>query len=218
MLCDADIVTTPRPGLRERKKEATRKALREAALRLALERGPDNVRVDDIADAAGVSPRTYNNYFPSREQAIVAAVTAEREARTAAAVAARPASVRLSEAVTGAVVEQYAGPGSHDPRALLLITASPALRDAFLGTATGIEHPLATVIADRTGTGRLTARVLAASVAAAVRVALAQWTQPVTGASAASGLITVSGSLADLLRAALAPLTPALDAASAPRT
>jgi AcrR family transcriptional regulator len=212
MVCHAVAVTTPRPGLRERKKEATRKALREAALRLALERGPGNVRVDDIADAAGVSPRTYNNYFPSREQAIVAALTAEREARVAASVAARPASVRLSEAVTEAVVEQYTGPGSHDPRALLLITANPALRDAFLGTVTGIEHPLAAVIADRTGTSQLTARVLAASAAAAVRIALTQWTRPARS-SAANGLITVSGSLPELLRATFAPLTPALDAA-----
>jgi len=54
--------------LRERKKEATRQALQVAALRLALDRGPENVRVDDIAEAAGVSPRTYNNYFSSREQ------------------------------------------------------------------------------------------------------------------------------------------------------
>jgi AcrR family transcriptional regulator len=211
-MCDAVTVTTPRPRLRERKKEATRKALRDAALRLALERGPDNVRVDDIADAAGVSPRTYNNYFSSREQAIVAAVTTDREARVAAAVAARPANVRLSEAVTEAIVEQYTDPGSHDHRALLLITASPALRDAFLGTAAGIEHPLATVIADRTGTGQLTARVLSASVAAAVRVALGQWARPAAESSAASGLIAVSGSLAELLRAALAPLMPALDA------
>src|SRR5690606_38316689 len=113
-------VTTPRPGLRERKKQATRKALREAALRLALEHGPDNVRVDDIAEAAGVSPRTYHNYFSSREQAIVAAITAEREARVAAAVTARPADVPLVDAVIEAVVEQYTDPGGHD--ALLLIT------------------------------------------------------------------------------------------------
>jgi AcrR family transcriptional regulator len=213
-LCDAGSVTTPRTGLRERKKETTRKALREAALRLALERGPDNVRVDDIADAAGVSPRTYNNYFSSREQAIVAAVTAEREARVAAAVAGRPATDRLSEVVTEAIVEQYTDPGSHDPRALLLITSSPALRDAFLGTAAGIEHPLATVIAQRIGdTGQITARVLAASVAAAVRIALGQWTRPAAGSPSASGLVTVSGSLPDLLRTALAPLGPALDAA-----
>lgn len=207
-------MTTPRPGLRDRKKQATRKALRDAALLLALERGPDNVRVDDIAEAAGVSPRTYNNYFSSREQAIVAAVTAEREARVAAAVTARPATVRLADAVTDAVVEQYTDPGSHDPRALLLLTASPALHEAFLGTAAGIEEPLTAAISGRTGdTGQHTARVLSASVAAAVRIALQQWVGPAGESRAATGLVIPSGSLADLLRAALAPLAPALDAA-----
>jgi AcrR family transcriptional regulator len=207
-------MTTPRLGLRETKKQATRKALRDAALRLALERGPDNVRVDDIADAAGVSPRTYNNYFSSREQAIVAAVTAEREARVAAAVADRPATAPLSDAVVEAIVEQYTDPGSHDPRALLLITTSPALRDAFLGTATRIERPLATVIAERIdGSDQLTAQVLSASAAAAVRIALGRWVRPATESGVASGLVAVSGSLPDLLRAALAPLRPALDAA-----
>src|SRR5690606_21474884 len=77
VLRDLPPVARPGPGLRERKKDETRRALREAALRLALEHGPDQVRVDDIAAAAGVSTRTYNNYFSSREQAIVAAVTAE---------------------------------------------------------------------------------------------------------------------------------------------
>ena len=67
--------------MRERKKLATRQALSAAALRLALEHGPQNVRVDDIAEAAGVSPRTYNNYFSSREQAIVVALAAERGQR-----------------------------------------------------------------------------------------------------------------------------------------
>ena len=213
-VCDAGTVTTPRPGLRDRKKQATREALRDAALRLALERGPDNVRVDDIAEAAGVSPRTYNNYFSSREQAIVAAVTADREALVASAVAARPAACRLSDAVVEAIVEQYTDPGSHDPRVLLLITASPALRDAFLGTAAGIEHPLAAVIAERTGgTGQLAARVLSASVAAAVRIALGQWARPAAEPHAASMLVAVSGSLPELLRTALEPLRPALDAA-----
>jgi AcrR family transcriptional regulator len=213
-VCDAVAVTTAPSGLRERKKEATRKALREAALRLALERGPDNVRVDDIADAAGVSARTYNNYFSSREQAIVAAVTAEREARVAAAVAARPASVRLSDAVVEAIVAQYTDPGSHDPRALLLISTSPALRDAFLSTAAGIEDPLTAVLAARIGDGgQLTARVLSASVAAAVRIALGQWVRPGPALPRASGLVVPSGSLPELLRTALAPLRPALDAA-----
>jgi AcrR family transcriptional regulator len=210
--CDAAPVTT-RAGLRERKKQATRKALREAALRLALERGPDNVRVDDIAEAAGVSPRTYNNYFSSREQAIVAAVTAEREARVAAAVAARPAGVRLADAVADAVVEQYTDPGEHGRDALLLITTRPALRNAFVDTAAAIERPLADAIAARLGdSDRVTARVLAASVAAAVHVALERWVQP-AASPAPGGLVVPSGSLPDLLRTALAPLTPALDAA-----
>jgi AcrR family transcriptional regulator len=197
-------------GLREQKKQATRDALREAALRLALECGPDNVRVDDIAEAAGVSPRTYNNYFSSREQAIVAAVTAEREARVATAVAARPAGVRLADAVVEAIVEQYTDPGEHHREALLLITTHPTLRDAFVDTASAIEQPLAAAIAERVGDGSPhTARVLAASVAAAVRVALHQWARPI----GTSGLVVPSGSLPDLLRATLAPLTPALDAA-----
>jgi AcrR family transcriptional regulator len=197
-------------GLRERKKQATREALREAALRLAVERGPDQVRVEDIAEAAGVSPRTYNNYFASREQAIVAAVTGDREARVAAAVADRPTEVRLADAVTEAVIEQYTNSGEHEREALLLITTRTPLRDAYLDATATIEPPLTAVIAERLGdAGGHTARVLAASVAAAVRIALESWLQP----SGTSGLVAVSGSLPDQLRAALAPLAPAFDAA-----
>jgi AcrR family transcriptional regulator len=211
-------VTTP-STLRERKKQATREALRAAALRLAVERGPDQVRVEDIAEAAGVSPRTYNNYFASREQAIVSAVTADREARIAAAVAARPAGVRLADAVTEAVVEQYTNAGERQAEALLLITTRTALRDAFLDTTADIEPPLTPVIAERLGdAGAHTARVLAASVAAAVRIALEGWLRPTGNAAAArslgaGGLVVPSGSLSDQLRAALATLAPAFDAA-----
>jgi AcrR family transcriptional regulator len=207
-------VTTRRTGLREQKKQATREALREAALRLALTHGPENVRVDDIAEAAGVSPRTYNNYFSSREQAIVAAVTAEREARVAAAVAARPDGVSLADAVVEAIVELYTDPGEQHRDALLLITTRSALRDAFVDTAGAIEHPLADAITQSLGdTDPHTARILAASVAAATRVALHQWVQPGTASPTTSGLVVPSGSLPDLLRTALAPLAPALDAA-----
>lgn len=216
---DAGTVTTPPPGLRERKKQATREALREAALRLAVERGPDRVRIEDIAEAAGVSPRTYNNYFSSREQAIVAAVAADREARIAAAVVARPAGERLADAITEAVVEQYTNTGEREREALLLITTTTALREAFLDTATGIEPPLTAVILERLGDeDPPTARVLAASVAAAVRIALEGWLQAAeaTAAAGVTGLVVLSGSLPDLLRAALAPLAPAFDAAETP--
>ncbi|WP_049576733.1 TetR/AcrR family transcriptional regulator [Nonomuraea sp. SBT364] len=207
-------MTTRRAGLREQKKQATREALSAAALRLALERGPDDVRVDDIAEAAGVSPRTYNNYFSSREQAIVAAVAGEREARIAAAVAGRPVGVGLAAALVEAVVEAYTTASEPGRDALLLITTRPSLREAFVGTTGAIENPLAGAIAGRLGDDdERTARVLAASVAAAVRIALEGWLQTTAASFTAGGLVVPSGSLPDLLRATLAPLTPALDAA-----
>ncbi len=200
-------------GLRERKKIATREALSAAALRLAVERGPDNVRVEEIAEAAGVSPRTYNNYFSSREQAIVAAIAAERALRIGAALDARPADEPLAEAVVAAVVEQFAaGPEPGSAEFTLLISA-PRLRAEFLDTVTAMEQPLAAAIAARSGaTGGMAAPVLAAAVAAAARVAAAQWLHSWQQAGPGGLLVVPTGSLADLVRAALAPLTPALTA------
>jgi AcrR family transcriptional regulator len=214
-LCESERVTTDRPSLRERKKQATREALRAAALRLALERGPDNVRVDDIAEAAGVSPRTYNNYFSSREQAIVAAVTADRASQVTAAVAARPADVSLGNAVIDAVVGLYTDPGDHARDALLMITTSPALRACYVDTVTTIEGPLTGAITERCqGMDRLTAQVLSASVGAAAKVALRQWIPSTSVPASMSGFVVPSGSLPDLVRTALMPLVPALDAAA----
>ncbi len=168
-------------GMRERKKLATRKALSAAALRLAREHGPQNVRVDDIAEAAGVSPRTYNNYFSSREQAIIVALAAERGARVAAGLSKRPTDEPLEQAVVGALIEQYSGEGEPDRDTLALITSAPALQAEFLDTIAAIERPLAEAIAARTGTdrpGALGPEVLAAAVSAAARVAAQRWLQP----------------------------------------
>jgi AcrR family transcriptional regulator len=173
--------TSDSGGMRERKKLATRDALSSAALRLALEHGPQNVRVDDIAEAAGVSPRTYNNYFSSREQAIMVALAAERGARVAAALRKRPVDEPLEHAVVGALIEQYSDDGEPDRDTLALITSAPALQAEFLDTIAAIERPLAEAIAARTradGQGELGPEVLAAAVSGAARVAAERWLQP----------------------------------------
>src|SRR5262245_10030705 len=60
--------TPPRPGLRERKKQATRLAISEVATRMFIERGFDQVTVAEVADAAGVSANTIFNYFSTKEE------------------------------------------------------------------------------------------------------------------------------------------------------
>lgn len=58
-------------SLRERKKSQTREALRRAALDLAAEKGLQSASIDDICGRAGVSSRTFFNYFPSKVAAII---------------------------------------------------------------------------------------------------------------------------------------------------
>lgn len=66
-----EIPRFPQEGLRAQNKRRTKVAIREAALNLFAENGFTATTVEDIAVAAGVSARTFFNYFDSKEQCVV---------------------------------------------------------------------------------------------------------------------------------------------------
>jgi AcrR family transcriptional regulator len=175
VLADETVPT----GLRERKKLSTRQQLARAALRLAVERGPGNVRREDIAAAADVSLRTFSNHFSSKEEAIVS-LAVERAARVVAGLRGRPAGEDLGEGLAAVVAEQYAQPPPSPEwiAQLRVIVSAPELQGAYLKAHAEIEDLLAAAIAERLGVDvrrDLRPRVLAAAVCAAERVAIAFW-------------------------------------------
>lgn len=167
-------------GLRERKKAATRRALGMAAMRLAIERGLDNVLVEDIAAAADVSTRTFNNYFASKYEAICS-LAMERGRFIGAQLRARPDGESLMDAITNAVIAPYEHGHQPPDRAhiegIRLVVSSPALQGEFLRTQYVTQTELAAAIADRIGSdpSEMFPRVMAGAVAAATHVALDQW-------------------------------------------
>jgi AcrR family transcriptional regulator len=167
-------------GLRERKKTATRRALAIAAMRLATERGLDNVRPEDIAAEAGVSTRTFNNYFASKYEAICA-LTMERGRRVGVALASRPADEPLMPAITAAVLEPYDGgeqpPGRDWIASLRPVISSPALQGEYLRTQHAARQALADAISARIGAdpADMYPAVLAGAVTAAIQVAVERW-------------------------------------------
>ncbi|MBB5856502.1 TetR/AcrR family transcriptional regulator [Amycolatopsis umgeniensis] len=99
----------PVKGLRERKRLETHRALATTAVRLVAERGLDQVTVEDISAAAGVSPRTFFNYFASKEDAVVIAHadTAERSQRIIDKFLATPKEVSTPRAFVDALKEDF---------------------------------------------------------------------------------------------------------------
>jgi AcrR family transcriptional regulator len=195
--------TTPGRPLQRRRdlqKEQTRLDLAFAAFELARADGLADVRVPQIAEAVGVSTRTFNNYFPSKEAAIVFPTTL-RAARLASDLADRPADQPLADALVESVTCLY-GPDGQDGLPdgwlegfRLLVASEPALHGEFLKATAAGERDLAGVIASRLGAGAddLQPLVLAAVVVAAERAAVLHWFRQTTRRSP----------LADVVRAAV---------------
>ena len=169
------------PGLRERKKLTTRQALSAAAMRLAIERGLDDVLVEDIAAAANVSARTFNNYFASKYEAICALML-DRSYRIAQELRARPDGESLWEAITAAVLAVYpvssAPPDPHVIAGIRLVTSSPVLRGEYLKVLAMSQYELSEAITVRSGApagGTYFTRGLAGAVISAVQAATERW-------------------------------------------
>jgi AcrR family transcriptional regulator len=147
-------VTETTLSLRERKKLNTRQALSDAALHLVFERGLDNVNREDIAERAGVSVRTFNNYFAGKFEALAYRQIARMQ-RSVALLRQRPADEPLWTAVTAAVLEPvcsdgvgFGPPTAQHLAALRPLLALPEMR-AVVGDACREELMLA--IAERAG-------------------------------------------------------------------
>jgi AcrR family transcriptional regulator len=63
--------TSPRLGLRERKKVKLRRSAQREALRLFAEQGYEATTVEEIADAADISTSTFYRYFPTQEDVVL---------------------------------------------------------------------------------------------------------------------------------------------------
>jgi AcrR family transcriptional regulator len=142
-------------GLRERKKLDTRRALSDAALKLALDGGFDAVTREAIADLAGVSLRTFNNYFTGKYEAL-AYRQSERLRRSIEVLRARPAGEPLWTSVTEAVLAPLEDDGAEHqiPRRAELVEVRkllmrPEIRDVV---SKELFDEWTAVVAERTGT------------------------------------------------------------------
>jgi AcrR family transcriptional regulator len=139
-------------GRRERKKAATRQAIADAALRLFLARGYDNVSIRDIADAADVSTTTLFKHFSGKE-ALVFDEEQANEAALTTAVRERAPGQGIVDALRDHILEQWVARAAHPELAEFteLIRSTPALRAYSERMWTRHTEMLAAAIADEAG-------------------------------------------------------------------
>jgi len=163
----SDAEDPPRPSLRERKKAKTRSSIQRHALRLFRAQGFDETTVEQIADAAEVSPSTFFRYFPTKEDVVL---YDDLDPVGIAAIKAQPAGVPPLTAVRNAlrtVFDQLAG----EERAqaedrLYLFRTVPEVRARALEQFLSELQNLADLIAERVGrsTSDFAVRVFAGAI------------------------------------------------------
>jgi AcrR family transcriptional regulator len=167
---------------RERQRAETRRDLAFAALRLASEHGLAGVLVPDVAAAAGVSPRTFNNYFRSREAAI-AWPAVRRAGDLALRLRSRPAEEPLRTAILGALSQVYRERAEDSAEREWLVDlntlaeSEPAVRAEYLTASDAAERALSDAIAARVDAPDSGFRpmLLAAIITGAERAAVRWW-------------------------------------------
>jgi AcrR family transcriptional regulator len=148
----APAVSRQPVGLRERKKAKTRAMIQHHALRLFAKQGYDATTVEQIADAAEISPSTFFRYFPNKEDVVL---TDEYDPLIIEALRSQPPDVGPIEAIRGAMRSVF---GNLSPaeiqemrhRSEMMVTI-PDLRAAFLGSMSDQLRLIAMVIAPRVG-------------------------------------------------------------------
>ncbi|HET9172185.1 MAG TPA: TetR family transcriptional regulator [Actinospica sp.] len=145
---------TPAPGLRERKKLRTKAAIRQQALRLFSLQGYDNTTMEQIAEAAEVSPSTVFRYFASKDELVL---IDDYDPVFEDAFRAQPKELGPIQALRGALRDTLgslsAGELAAERDRELQILAVPRL---WIGSAQNVTRSmdlLAGLIAERAGDG-----------------------------------------------------------------
>ncbi|WP_159433631.1 TetR/AcrR family transcriptional regulator [Agrococcus sp. Marseille-P2731] len=171
------------PSLRIRKKQVTHRAITDAALALANERGFSNVTLDQIAERAFISARTVTNYFASKEAALLAAFDTPCD-DLFAMLAARPAEEHPLRSVQAAITADVR---SWDESRLALVRAresmlaqNPSVASLQLSQLERFGHAIHSTLALRAGTdpfSELTSRLAAGITVIILKTATTRWTE-----------------------------------------
>lgn len=142
-------------GLRARKKARTRSAIQREALRLFRERGYSSTTVEQIADAADVSPSTFFRYFPGKEDLLLLDEHHSLADAVARAFAAQPLQLPAVAALRAAIRTALADLPPADRAARLerdvALVAVPELWSANFGLLVRVLDQLGELVARRAG-------------------------------------------------------------------